>query len=351
MSVRHSYGYQSVVDDADGNYERPEDLEDIGDIDDSQLFSQSDAYHDFPFSLVFIVQLAIVMLTALLSLFGDYEAPNPSLGLFDYEQRAEVFEMFAVCLLIGLIVSLIWIMTILAFTHYLVAIVTLALLLVSVTVTITLLITGPLWFTAVFLAIAFATAMSFMSLRSWGSFSSSLLHLVLGIIRLYPATIAVALALNIIQCGWLALWCRLALSLMLKGQTISTFWMSLLTLSLLWGLSVMKHTVHTIVAGVVSTWYFMHETGLPNNPTLRSLQKSLSTSFGSVCMAALIVPWLQLLRSTLASLRRLQIPGIHPFIALSSRAVDCAASYANVFALTQVTPPVTSHNTFVQFFY
>lgn len=77
----------------------------------------------------------------------------------------------------------------------------------------------------------------------------------------------------------------------------------LLMFSLYWALSIHKNITHTTTAGVTATWYFSKNVYV-NKPTYPSLKRTLTTSFGSVCLGSLIVGLLKALRSLIKSQRR-----------------------------------------------
>ncbi|GAM17590.1 hypothetical protein SAMD00019534_007650, partial [Acytostelium subglobosum LB1] len=58
-----------------------------------------------------------------------------------------------------------------------------------------------------------------------------------------------------------------------------------------WMYNVIKNVVHTTVSGLFASWYFMDESGasMPEYPTLRSLNRAMTTSFGSICYGSLLI--------------------------------------------------------------
>jgi len=85
---------------------------------------------------------------------------------------------------------------------------------------------------------------------------------------------------NLYQCG--------------SAPLSTTSWISyvLLLVSLYWGAQVIKNVNHTTVAGTVSTWWFQSDS---KGATGGALLRSLTTSFGSICLGSLIVAILQTL--------------------------------------------------------
>ena len=78
----------------------------------------------------------------------------------------------------------------------------------------------------------------------------------------------------------------------------------LLLLSLYWTLQVIANTIHTTVAGTVGTWWFLPteaRNGCCNKALTDSLSRSMTYSFGSICMGSLVVAILQVARALLRS--------------------------------------------------
>ncbi|OQR95213.1 hypothetical protein ACHHYP_00183 [Achlya hypogyna] len=68
-----------------------------------------------------------------------------------------------------------------------------------------------------------------------------------------------------------------------------------------WGLTVVKNVTHATVAGTVATWWYSNNS---DGATGASLKRSLTTSFGSICLGSLIVAILQALRQLAEEARR-----------------------------------------------
>ena len=71
----------------------------------------------------------------------------------------------------------------------------------------------------------------------------------------------------------------------------------LLFVSLFFTEQVLQNTVHTTVAGVVGTWWFVpDESGFCGSAVMGSFWRTITTSFGSVCFGSLIVAIIQAVR-------------------------------------------------------
>ena len=70
----------------------------------------------------------------------------------------------------------------------------------------------------------------------------------------------------------------------------------LLVLSLFWTILTVKGWVHTSVAGVCATWYFLSPHAVPSNPVLHAVRRASTSSFGSICFGSFIVAFIRTLR-------------------------------------------------------
>jgi hypothetical protein len=75
----------------------------------------------------------------------------------------------------------------------------------------------------------------------------------------------------------------------------------LLFLSLYWGIQVIKSVVQTTIAGTLACWWFQPTR---ESPVRGSLFRSLTTSFGSVCLGSLLVALVQAVRQVVEMLRQ-----------------------------------------------
>ncbi len=79
----------------------------------------------------------------------------------------------------------------------------------------------------------------------------------------------------------------------------------LLLLALFWTQQVFQNTIHVIVAGVVSTWWFAPDdaSSCCSVAIKDSFVRATTYSFGSICFGSLLVAIIQTLRSMLESVR------------------------------------------------
>eukprot|EP01112_Ceratiomyxa_fruticulosa_P009503 TRINITY_DN2476_c0_g2_i1.p1 TRINITY_DN2476_c0_g2~~TRINITY_DN2476_c0_g2_i1.p1 ORF type:complete len:585 (-),score=115.51 TRINITY_DN2476_c0_g2_i1:110-1672(-) len=107
--------------------------------------------------------------------------------------------------------------------------------------------------------------------------------------------------------------------------------------SFYWVTQVVKNVVHVTTSGLYASWYFLEgsATGMPLSPTWGSFKRSMSTSFGSICLGSLLVALLKTLRQILMSLAR-----SHRILACVIGCIlgffDRLLEYFNLYAFSQV---------------
>jgi hypothetical protein len=91
------------------------------------------------------------------------------------------------------------------------------------------------------------------------------------------------------------------------GENVQPAWgyLFLLLLSLYWTQQVFANTIHVIVAGVVSTWWFAPDeaSSCCSVAIKDSFVRATTSSFGSICFGSLLVAIIQTLRSFVESAR------------------------------------------------
>ncbi|KAL7539327.1 hypothetical protein ACHAXR_009184 [Thalassiosira sp. AJA248-18] len=98
-----------------------------------------------------------------------------------------------------------------------------------------------------------------------------------------------------------------------QGDTVTTCsgnlswgYFFLLLLAIFWTQQVLQNTIHVIIAGVVSTWWFAPEdAGSCCSVAIKdSFIRATTTSFGSICFGSLLVAIIQALRAMVESARQ-----------------------------------------------
>lgn len=138
-------------------------------------------------------------------------------------------------------------------------------------------------------------------------------------VRSNKGVILVAALHWMVFAGWLVLWCTSLYNAVgavqvcddqydassCEMQVTRPGWILPWVFSLFWTVQVVKYTVQTIVAGVSATWYFTPQeaSSFCSSAVRSSIQRSLTTSFGSVCLGALLVAVIQFLDWLVKNLR------------------------------------------------
>lgn len=59
---------------------------------------------------------------------------------------------------------------------------------------------------------------------------------------------------------------------------------------------VIKGWVHTCIAGVQATWYFLYPHATPSSPVFGAVKRASTTSFGSICFGSFLVALIRTIR-------------------------------------------------------
>ena len=132
----------------------------------------------------------------------------------------------------------------------------------------------------------------------------------------FQGTILISVAVIAFNVFWIFIWgsCAIAYALVTYKETCTTdeygyeyctttypnnIVVFLLLISFYWGFQVNKNVSHTTTCGVAATWYFSNV--IDHKPTPAAFKRTMTTSFGSVCLGSLIVAFLQAVRAILRS--------------------------------------------------
>jgi len=119
------------------------------------------------------------------------------------------------------------------------------------------------------------------------------------------------------------------------SDSITNLLIAFYVLSYYWTTQVIKNVLHVTVSGTFATWYFMSSI-MPSNPTIKSLKRSLTTSFGSICFGSLLVALLETLRTFIQAIRRQQDNLVAFCADCLIGLLDGLLQYFNIYAFTQV---------------
>jgi len=181
--------------------------------------------------------------------------------------------------------------------------------------------------------------LKYLSKLSKIPFATAMLNTVSARIQEYPATTYTAYVSLILQIVWVLFWVwTAALSQnFASNATIAYIFAVFLVLSFYWTAQVIKNVVHVTASGTFATWYFLHGTvGVPPNPTLKSLKRACTTSFGSICLGSLLVALLKTLRTIVRSMRTERNEILVCIADCLIGILDNLLRYFNIYAFTQV---------------
>eukprot|EP00304_Pavlova_gyrans_P002454 CAMPEP_0206046614 /NCGR_PEP_ID=MMETSP1466-20131121/19095_1 /ASSEMBLY_ACC=CAM_ASM_001126 /TAXON_ID=44452 /ORGANISM="Pavlova gyrans, Strain CCMP608" /LENGTH=552 /DNA_ID=CAMNT_0053421595 /DNA_START=51 /DNA_END=1707 /DNA_ORIENTATION=- len=203
------------------------------------------------------------------------------------------------------------------------------------------------------LAMAAAQCYYLYCVRERVAFSAVLLSTVASLVQSHPAMLTVALAALVVCVLWIVVW-SVAVACTLHARALDVLRPSngggddhvgygaqgglvfLLVVSFYWTVHVVKNVVHVAVAGTVGSWYFLSPQASAD-PTKRSLQRALTTSFGSVCLGSLVVSVIRALRLGASAMSRRAGPGVVRSCLLCALGfLDVLVRFFNHYAFTHV---------------
>lgn len=139
--------------------------------------------------------------------------------------------------------------------------------------------------------------------------SAELLKTASVVVWSYKALVVTNLIFCLFTAGYMVLWfaCmfppadRISAD---RAKGADGFLIALFVLIFFWTAQVIPNIMHVTTAGVAATWYFAGRDNMPSHPTLSSLKRALTTSFGSICFGSLLVALIQFLRYLVESSRQ-----------------------------------------------
>jgi hypothetical protein len=136
-----------------------------------------------------------------------------------------------------------------------------------------------------------------------------MLSLVSEALRMYHGTIVTAFLAVAVQAIWLIFWSMATFSSLwdlhhnkdVTNGTLTTVYFFFLV-SFYWTSQVISNVVHVTTAGVLSSWYFLAPSYIPQRPTITSLKRATWTSFGSICLGSLVIAFVKAARALVSTL-------------------------------------------------
>ncbi|CAG8704238.1 28180_t:CDS:2 [Dentiscutata erythropus] len=232
--------------------------------------------------------------------------------------RPEIIPPFVISGLIGLILSVVYMLFMQRFPLPLIKVTLyLSIAMYFVAAAVFFLVRSYL-LSVIFVVFGILYLIAAFSWRNRIPFAAIMLETVVSITRKYYGIIIMGFIGLIVQVGWSVLW---ILSLIgayeyfdsiycnttVNGQktcnnsTIIYLILVYLLFSFYWTSQVIKTIVHVTASGVYATYYFLEGTpqGTGTTPTLSSFKRATTTSIGSICFGSLIIALLNTARAVL----------------------------------------------------
>jgi len=188
-------------------------------------------------------------------------------------------------------------------------------------------------------------------------FAKVMLKNVTTVIKKYPTTLFIGFLGCIIGALWYAFIaftfiCTVSSSSVLdKSPFFFVAVYVFLTFDFYYSAETITNIVHVIVSGVFATYYFrgVKEPGSNKikvdvkNPTLKSLKRSLTTSFGSICYGSLFIAIINTLKAIARKFNSEIVDNGNGIVSILSCCASCALAkivniieYFNIYAFTEV---------------
>jgi hypothetical protein len=313
-------------------------------------FGDTEAYRDKPFAVLFLLQalgvVAIAIANGVSVVRGAAGHPAGDPERVKGERSHQMLIMLVVASFVAAVLAACWLLLLRSGARALIWLGAIGGVVLALANGLWLLLQGGAAgiFLGVFSLLAGLMCLAFLvTNRHRVEFSAHLLARVASLTRLYPGTVYVAIGCAGVMLLWTLIWTA-AVSYTSQMRNQATV-LVLLMLSYLWMAQLLRAVVHTTVAGTVASDYFLSP-HVPRDPTSRSLRRSLTTSFGSLCLGALVAAALKTARAA-ASAASKNGPdrfGLRSAALCVLGFLDVLTRFCNELAYTQVpaalsTPP------------
>lgn len=132
--------------------------------------------------------------------------------------------------------------------------------------------------------------------RKYIPFSASVLDMTMKLIIRYPSVILIQFVQMIINIGLSILFSVIVFYI--QYRRFSNFLYIYVIFSYYWTSLTLEYVTYMTCSGLAASWYFLNGTEyMPENPCLQSLKRALTTSFGSACLAGLLLAIIQTLKA------------------------------------------------------
>eukprot|EP00741_Cyanophora_paradoxa_P010617 tig00020537_g10261.t1 len=302
-------------------------------------FSSSPGYKDPFFAILFLAHLALVLFLSVYN--GTKFLWLPSTPLLKTGSYSQVVGALTACVFVAGAVSAGLLLVLRLFARGIVLLSMGGTLVALLVLWISLLSSGHWLLSFGVLSGLVANGWYFYWARQRVEFATATLTIVVGAVRLYPATIAVACASLLVTMGWASVWAMSALYSVQLASAASYHTVAFLyLLSLYWTSQVFSNVVHVTVAGTVASWYFhvgaAGEGDRPRAAAWGSLRRACTWSLGSIALGSLLVAFFRAARAALRAAARLRWSRPRQAAEWALGALERAALYFNAYAYAHV---------------
>ena len=172
-------------------------------------------------------------------------------------------------------------------------------------------------------------------------FAAALLQTASKLMTQYKASFTINVLLCVVMFGYIVLWgygVGAVVDRFYKGEGNGGygFAIGLLVFTLLFVSQVVPNVMFVTTSGLIATWYYAGSSNMPPNPTVASLKRATTTSFGSICFGSLVVAVIQFLRWLLESTNRDDNSFIRCLVDTLLRCIEDIMQYFNRYAFVHV---------------
>jgi hypothetical protein len=209
---------------------------------------------------------------------------------------------------VGFLLSLFWMLLMHRLPVQLIYVCIVLTCLVNLALAVYLFALGQFFWGVLMLVFAVIVVVFFFCWRDRIPFAALLLKTSVTITHQYNALLGVGVAAVLTTIVWTVFWvvsASLTLANLVPGSAAGTYGLFVLMIfSYYWTSQVIENIAHVTTAGCVGSWYFTGPGGT-SNPTMGAFRRSVTTSFGSICLGSLIVAVIKTVRAILQSARNI----------------------------------------------
>ena len=176
-------------------------------------------------------------------------------------------------------------------------------------------------------------------------FTAALISISIDALNHFLSSYIVSLFGIFLQIIWCVVWC-LGFAYSIDGASATKMTIILYFFAFYWTIQVISNVMLCTTSGTVSMWYFLYPSHCSNHTVYKSLKRSITTSFGSVCFGSLIIGIVQCMRMIINAFRSILrerknsnvcIECITHCIACSLQCVEGIIDYVNNYAFVRVS--------------